>query len=65
LTCLTDIYAGEWQHNKKEGLGLYRFADGKFVEGIWLDNKYTVSETPSIVDLQEKEKGGWFIFSQT
>jgi hypothetical protein len=40
--CFSDSYSGDWKHNKKHGHGVYRFADGKIVEGEWQDNKHVV-----------------------
>jgi hypothetical protein len=32
-----DRYDGEWKHNKKHGIGSYRFVKGDYYEGVFED----------------------------
>ena len=42
---MVDVYSGEWKHNKRDGYGVLRSADGKNTkEGTWKDNKFVVRE---------------------
>ncbi len=34
-----DYYIGDWEHNKKNGYGVYCYHDGKYYKGNWENNK--------------------------
>ena len=39
-----DTYVGEWKNGKKNGQGIYTFADGRVQEGIWENNSFKYAQ---------------------
>ncbi|MDB9872605.1 caspase family protein [Alphaproteobacteria bacterium] len=45
------VYEGEWKYDKRNGKGIFNYADGKVDEGMWKDNKFMYAQ-----EIQKTEK---------
>jgi hypothetical protein len=45
---MSDEYSGEWEDDKPNGQGTYKYEDGNIDEGIWKNGKFQHPQKPSL-----------------